>query len=488
MIFIYQAVYCKLQGAIMKLKALTLVIAGAALSMQSVVADATKTDAPVYADFPVTLQGYSGDAETSVAYTGQIARYVLHDSLKKLAGSDNDKSAEALKALMTAYFSEKKAGRDIIVPTSSKDFPIMQSKVDDLSTDKNLAGKTYAGVVNGWPGHMTGAEVISFMIDKAAASEGGYDVLNGYDYAQLISKTLIGAVFYNQAVDNYLDEKLAADVKPNDKPYGEGDAYTGKEHSWDEGFGYFGAPAHVMSLDPATVYSIAKTNPEVFKQADANGDGKIDLLSEMTFANAYYAANADKGGNTTYLHDISRAFIDGRQLIADAKGKKLTVEQLDQLQAYATEIKTQWEQVLAEAAYKYAGAVYQDLQKLQTIVESDGDIASAYRDYAKHWGELKGFSLSLQMGGKDMAGTAVQINRLIGFSPVDLAGEQVTGIEDGEYVRDKTMDMGEYMVNMIKLQNLLDDSFKLQAKQSEISTDVEALSKKLGEKRSAEND
>ena len=50
---------------------------------------------------------------------------------------------------------------------------------------------------------------------------------------QLISKFIMGAVFYNQVVDNYLDEKLSADKKPNDKPYKKGAAYTGKEHSWD---------------------------------------------------------------------------------------------------------------------------------------------------------------------------------------------------------------------------------------------------------------
>ena len=45
-------------------------------------------DDRVYADFPVTVKGYTGDKTSSVAYTGQIARHALHDSLKKLAGSE----------------------------------------------------------------------------------------------------------------------------------------------------------------------------------------------------------------------------------------------------------------------------------------------------------------------------------------------------------------------------------------------------------------
>ena len=53
------------------------------------------------------------------------------------------------------------------------------------------------------------------MIDKASSTDGGFDPLTGYNYPQLISKFMMGAVFYSQAVDNYLDEKLEADNKPN---------------------------------------------------------------------------------------------------------------------------------------------------------------------------------------------------------------------------------------------------------------------------------
>ena len=40
-----------------------------------------------YGPYPVTLQGYSGEKKNSVAYTGQIARHVLHNSLKKAISS-----------------------------------------------------------------------------------------------------------------------------------------------------------------------------------------------------------------------------------------------------------------------------------------------------------------------------------------------------------------------------------------------------------------
>ncbi len=442
----------------------------------------------VYADFPVTVKGYKGDKKVSVSYTGQMARHVLHNSLKKLAGKGNGAANEKLKAEMLAYFEGQK-GLDIVTPVSKDGFAVKQTKVDDLSKGKNLIGKTYKGEISGWPGAMTGPEVIKFMIEKASSTEKGFDPLTGYDYGQLISKFAMGAVFYNQAVDNYLDEKLEADNKPNNKPYSDGAYYTGKEHAWDEGFGYFGAPAHAMKLGPNETYNIAKQKPEVFAAADYNKDGVVDLVTEMTYAHAYYAADSDKSGKTEYLHIIMQAFIDGRQLIADAKGKALSDKQRSELKAYAKVISENWEKVLAEAVFKYAGSVYKDLKGLKEIVESNGDASKAFRTYAKHWGELKGFALALQVGKENLGETAVKLNRMIGFSPVLLGNTQVIAIDnEGNYIQGPSESMEEYMLHMLKVQKLMVDQFGIQARKNDALASLGDLSDKLGSGNSAEND
>ena len=64
-------------------------------------------DDMVYSGFPVTVNGYNGKKTTSVSYTGQIARHVLHDSLKKLANSSNGKPNPELKAKMLSYYKNK---------------------------------------------------------------------------------------------------------------------------------------------------------------------------------------------------------------------------------------------------------------------------------------------------------------------------------------------------------------------------------------------
>ena len=440
-----------------------------------------------YADFPITLKGYKGDKETSVAYTGQIARQVFHNSLKKLAYKGNGSANAELEAQMMAYYTGEK-GLPIIDPVTKGAFVVKQKEVNEIGSG-SLSDKTYKGAVLGWPGNLTGKETVEFLIKKAAVTEKGYDPLTGYDYGQLISKFLIGSVFYSQIVDNYLDEKLDADNKPNNKPYKEGAHYTGKEHSWDEGFGYFGAPAHTLSISPEDLYTIAKQEEKAFKIADANNDGVVDLYTEMPYSLAYYAAGADKSGKTNYLHTITEAFIEGRELIAKAKGKALSDKQRRKLKGYAEIIHVNLEKVLAEATFKYAGSVYKDLQKLKATVENNGDAGAIFRTYAKHWGELKGFSLALQTGKNNLGETAVKLNRMIGFSPVLLGNTQVTNIDtNGEYIQNPSESLEEYMLHMLKVQKLLVDEFDIEARANDALSGLGNLAKKLGGGSHVEND
>lgn len=463
----------------------TSIIAGSSILTINISAASTQT----YSGFPITVKAYAGKKSNSVSYSGQVARQVLHNSLKKLASKGTGSENPELKAQLLAYYEGKDTGRAIVDPTTKDIFVIKQSQVDEISKEKNLAGKTYKGVISGWPGNLTGPEVLAFMIDKASSTNAGYDPLVGYDYTQLISKFTMGAVFYNQAVDNYLDEKLAADKKPNNKAYKEGAAYTGKEHVWDEAFGYFGAPAHTLSLTPKEVVAISKRKPDAFAKADANKDGVVDLKTEMAYGHAYYAAGFDASGKTTYLHTITKAFIDGRQLISAAEGEKLTDKTRQQLIAYADIIESNWEKVIAEAIFKYAGSTYKDIQKLKATVENNGDAKEIFRTYAKHWSELKGFSMALQTGKKNLGATSATLNRLIGFSPILLGNTQVSGVDsNGSFTQEPSETLEGYMLHMLKVQKLMVDEFGVKARSNDALAKLGDLSKKLGTGKSAEND
>ena len=468
-----------------------------ALSVLMLINPASSDDR-IYANFPITVEGYSGKKTTSVSYTGQIARHALHDSLKKIAGSSG--SPDDLRARMTAYFSGKDDERAIIAPVTKGPFAVTQTRIADISKGKNLSSKTYKGTVAGMPNNMTGAELVNFWIDKAASATKGVDLANGYNYPQLISKFLMGAIFYNQVVDGYLDENLGSDKKPNDKPYKSGAAYTGKEHSWDEAFGYFGTPAHTMKLTPRQVYEIAKQGSKSKKPKDAlafadhNKDGKVNLKTEMTFSPAYYAAGFDasvydKGNATSYLHIITAAFLDGREILTVADGKKLTETQRAKLRAQAAIIGENWERVFAEAIFKYAGSAYKDMVKIKTLLDAKHDASKATKAYIKHWSELKGFSLALQTGKTSLGETATRLNRMVGFGPLLPNLSQVVDIDrKGNFVRDQGASWGEYMMHMIKVQSLMIDKFSVKARNNDMTSELATLSETLGESESAEND
>ena len=430
----------------------------------------------VYGPFPVTLKGYSGDCTNTVSYSGQIARHVQHDSLK-------DRSTKGSYAEMNAYYSGSDKNKQIWAPASKDGFPIKQTLINEISSGKNLSGKTYKGTITAWPNNMTGPEVIDFWMNKA--TENPKDVSVGLNYQQLLSKFIMGAVFYNQAVDNYLDEKMEADTKPNDKPYKDGACYTGKEHSWDEAFGYWGAAAHSLLLSAEQNYNVAKKKDLV--SADHNGDGVVDLKSEYVFAHAYYASSFDKGGKTTYMADITRAFLDGRKLITSANGEKLTDAQRSELMGYVDNISTNWEKVIAESVFKYAGSTYKSLVALEDV--SNADLSKEFSKYMKYWGELKGFSMALQVGKNNIGETETKLNRMIGFGPMLMDETQIVGIDvNGNYVMDKVYSMHDAKLHMLKVQKLMIDEFGVVAKSNDMLADMSDLASKLGSSDSAEND
>lgn len=142
---------------------------------------------------------------------------------------------------------------------------------------------------------------------------------NGVEYAQLIQKGLMGAVFYNQAVEGYLtEEKIGAAVDNVTVTPGEG---TKMEHHWDEAFGYFGAPKDF----PSNV-----------------SDAKF-------WANYSNQVDAALGSNKA----IMDAFIKGRAAISanDMPGKD----------AAAATVRTEWERLVAAAAIHELNAAKNNL-------------------------------------------------------------------------------------------------------------------------------
>ena len=100
-----------------------------------------------YGPFPVTLEAYTGDADNSVSYSGQIARHILHDSLKVLAGQgDGGENSQSLKMEMLSYFSGSDKNKKILAPLSKDAFLIKQTTLNEISSDKKLDNLDEVGV------------------------------------------------------------------------------------------------------------------------------------------------------------------------------------------------------------------------------------------------------------------------------------------------------------------------------------------------------
>ena len=223
--------------------------------------------------------------------------------------------------------------------------------------------------------------------------------------------------------------------------------------------------------------------------ADQNKDGVVDLKSEMNFAHAYYASSFDKGGKTSYLEDITRAFLDGRKLITSANGEKLSDAQRSELMGHVNVINENWQKVIAESVFKYAGSTYKDIVALEIIMDANGDTTEAFRKYAKHWGELKGFALALQCGPENLGETAVKMNRMMGFGPVLLNASQVVGVQsNGNFIKDQAQDWAEFKLHMLKIQKLMVDEFGVTARNNDQLSAMEDLASSMGSSDSAEND
>ena len=154
------------------------------------------------------------------------------------------------------------------------------------------------------------------------------------------------------------------------------------------------------------------------------------------------------------------------------------------LQGHIAVINANWEKVIAESVFKYAGSVYKDIVKLE---ENYSD--KAFSTYAKHWGELKGFAMALQTGKSNLGETAVKLNRLTGIGPVLMNASQVTGVDSsGNYIKEEAQSWGEFKLHMLKIQKLMVEKFGVKAKGNDMLADMSSLASKVGSSDSAEND
>lgn len=372
--------------------------------------------------------------ETSVSYTGQTYRHLLiYDVKATIDGLDTRlQSTVAVPGDITAdlmfYLVDIKDIDVSMAPHqfSTGDLGLQQVYYGDVSSGKNLfeklAGNDTVTDHKDWQVDFVGWDhervtspesLVRLWVDELDAQAVNWTVLStqlahvyvspdGLDYGQLIQKFLLGAVAFSQGVDDYLDDDVEGKGLLASHVPADGEAYSALEHAWDEGFGYFGASQDYVSWTDEALNDTA--------YLDRNGDGQVDIKTEVSWGHSRNAAKRDLTAMsaTDFSSDAWDAFWKGRALLHDTVGTTLSEAQLEELRGYRNQAVLAWEMAIVATIVHYINATIQDIQTEATLA-----------DLAKHWSEMKGFALSLQFNPHSTLSDTdfIELHRMMGTQP-----------------------------------------------------------------------
>jgi hypothetical protein len=398
--------------------------------------------------------------ESSVSYSGQVARQILISDLFKIIGAELSDATtfdtngtfvnrEAVMNALNSYFDVADydvASQRTLLTTATPNAQTMLSEISSSSKDLvgKIAGNDATGQHKDWNSEFAGwgakgsttpeglvrtffdmlADNAQTQLDGTVRQDPfGNDITNisltsdGRDLRQLIQKFLSMSVSFSQGVDDYLDNDvdgkgLLSDHTDTVK------AYTELEHQFDEAFGYFGAARDYLDYtDEEVATKGGRDDWQLYH--DTNGDGSIDFNSEYNFGHSANASKRDRGA--TVANDFSKeamdAFLQGRKLLNDTAGVALTDAQKSELYGYRDTAVLTWEKAIAATVVHYINDVDADLDKIGTDDFS-------YSTTAKHWSEMKGFALGLQFNKATPLSDAdfITVHTMFGDMPV-LTGE-----------------------------------------------------------------
>lgn len=397
------------------------------------VEDAELIDGVTAYEFDTVLDGFTG---SSVAYTGQTARHALSAELKSYMGTLSVENIESqgimaadVAAKLNALWADYAAVADSPITHLGDDLSgyKQQTFAEISSSGKELSGKiagndaskmykvwTEGTTFKGWNDFGAQAstpeglvlhyfDLLVAQVQKVNDGEALVDANGvaiayafitpeGLDLVQLVQKHTLGALMFSQGTDDYLEEGLATDNKVSFKDKG----YTQLEHQYDEGFGYFGAARNFLEYSDDEIAK--KGGRDTFQgKNDTNGDGVIDLAAEFVWGNSSNAAKRDRGAEvaTDFTAQAMLHFIAGRKMITDNVGTDVadfTAEDKTKFDDHVFQAVNAWEKAIAATVVHYINDSLADIANLK-----DGEYTSSeFKDYAKHWGEMKGFALNFQ--------------------------------------------------------------------------------------------
>lgn len=203
-------------------------------------------------DAPATYE-FTRNGQSSVSFTGQTTRIQMAAELTS-AMMDFDNSTEEL--LLQMYRNETAGGEDATPfenPDLNEATKNIKGKVAASSDYFSSNSQLSAEIKNQFELWLSAQAEEVFPNENSVAAPGQpgqiadgsstrYVNGQGFEYNQLVGKSLIGALMADQMLNNYLSTSvLDAGSNREDNNNGtlaEGANYTNMEHKWDEAYGY----------------------------------------------------------------------------------------------------------------------------------------------------------------------------------------------------------------------------------------------------------
>lgn len=187
---------------------------------------------------------FSRNDASSVSYSGQIERQaMLHemgDYMKLAHTLGRSISSDTLIAMYkNEYGFTGTYSKNLFSKTFANDQQFFLDQMAEMAqaskeTTNAAPGKT--GVLNEEYPQAGTAESAGYLVNA-----------NGLEYRQLITKRLMGAVFFHQAMEVYFGEDYMNDHGSDNQTVEAGKNYTAMEHHFDEAFGYAGIPTDLSA-------------------------------------------------------------------------------------------------------------------------------------------------------------------------------------------------------------------------------------------------
>ena len=233
---------------------------------------------------------------------------------------------------------------------------------------------------------------------------------NGLEYAEILEKSLYGALLYDQMVDDYLSDSQSGINNEEGNNVLSAEDYelygTERQHKFDEAFGYFGAEA--------------ATYPN---QANfSNGDGIFLANYIFDFSDeteAMYGVNLAKAA--------MNAFIVGRSVLKAGQGSDSSQENINEglFNAARADIKLYVEAGLAASAIHYLNEAITDVSEAEKLHHLSEALGFIYAMSFNSDGRLSPEESHTALMALDWSATDSSLNGIYDINLWDITDEQI---------------------------------------------------------------